>query len=98
MHPKIGLRDGDARWLPIASLFNGNISGPLPLPSLAFKLDLLNFLALKNFPQTALVQQCLIKLQVELLVAIKADFWYALRVRSIGARSISSGVGRASRL
>ena len=26
----------EARWLPIAAILNGNVSGPLPSPSLAF--------------------------------------------------------------
>jgi hypothetical protein len=49
MHPKIGLRGGNARWLPIAAILNGNISGPLPLKSLAFSI--LSFLAVFAPPQ-----------------------------------------------
>jgi hypothetical protein len=74
VHPQIGLWGGNARWLPIAAILNGNIPGLLPLKSLAFKLDLLNLLVLKNVRQTALIQQCLIKLKIEFPVAIEADF------------------------
>ena len=40
------------------------------------------FSALENFRQTALIQQRLIKLQVELRVAIEANFCHVLLVRS----------------
>ena len=72
MHPEIRLGGGDAGRSAITQVFDADVAGLLPLPGLAFQLDLLDFGVFEDCAKPAFMDQGFTKLDVEF--AIAAEF------------------------
>src|SRR5215831_1896978 len=70
MNPHVRFGRGDSGRFTVASKFDGNVAGLLPLPAFAFDLDLA---ADKNLREPPFINQRLAELKIELAVVIERD-------------------------